>query len=486
MGNLRGSRNATEVTLGRVFLLILALATVLRLYGLGAKQLWVDEIIQAQCTNPAASVGSVLEGVREEIAAAPLDFLVQHLIAGLFGTSEFVLRLHSALFGVLTVWLVYRLADSLFGTQVAQVSALIFAVFPLHLQYAQEGRPYALLCLMTIALWLALTRLLLRRNMPSLMIYTGLLILAWYAHYFTIWTVISQSIFLLLPGNTGDITGVLARQKINGHLQPRIAAAVVVSLACFAPWVAWTMDRTHSHSSEHFSGTLFVHILKDWSGAGYPLSLTLLFLAMLGGLRLLRLRERPALHMLVCWAAAPVPLIFIALWARGYFFAIRQFLFITPPLMILAAHGILKLGDATARKGRRWRHMAPVLATVPVLIMSLAAFIRHLPDQREDLRGVGRFLQVHVSGKDAVYAPRMVPILAYYFPDIAKHALAALPDGAPSSPSGGRLFIVDTKYMTAGDRALAESLLLRYRGTVTLFRDVRSVMIPAAATEQKQ
>ncbi len=478
----------TERCLGRpwqALLPILALAALLRFYGLGTKQLWVDEIIQALDSNPVGDVRSVLEGVRSEIAAVPLDFLVQHYTARWFGTSEFVLRFHAAFFGLVTVWLLYRLTTLVSDTRTAALSALLFAVFPLHQQYSQEGRPYALLCLVTVTLWLSLLHLLHRRDTASFLMHAGLLTLSWYGHYFTLWIVLSQAAFLILLRRSPDATSpALDGRPVSVRLLLRYGAAVLFSVTCFAPWAAWTLGQTRAESREHFGGALFVHIFREWSGGGFKLSLPLAVLAVLGCLRLYRQGQRWAFRLLLFWAALPVPLILVTLWARGYFFAIRQFLFLTPPLMILVAHGIFELGDATGIRMGRWKQIPSLIVATAVVGLSVAIFLLRLPDEREDLRGAATFLRYRTRENDTVYAPSVERLLSYYFPDIDRRALGAKSDVSKPSLPEGRVFIVETRYMSTRDRELCESLIRPYKATVTPLRGLRVVMIPGPASAE--
>src|SRR5262249_2835791 len=120
------------------WLVILPVAAFLRIYQLGGKQLWLDELIQAM--DASLSRGEdVLRAVRAGIGAVPLDFLVEHYVIMALGRSEFSVRLHAALFGVLTLIVLYYLTRGLFDERTAKTAACLYAVYPLHHHYSQEG-----------------------------------------------------------------------------------------------------------------------------------------------------------------------------------------------------------------------------------------------------------------------------------------------------------------------------------------------------------
>ncbi len=72
----------------------------------------------------------------------------------LFGLNEFVIRLTSALFGVLTVIFTYLLTRELFNKRVALWAALFLSISPWHLQFSRIAlEPISLPCFFTISVY---------------------------------------------------------------------------------------------------------------------------------------------------------------------------------------------------------------------------------------------------------------------------------------------------------------------------------------------
>ena len=68
--------------------------------------------------------------------------------------DEWFLRIPSVLFGILTVWLVFKLADEFFGKKAALLSSFFLAISQFHIYYSQELRMYSLLCLLSVlSIW---------------------------------------------------------------------------------------------------------------------------------------------------------------------------------------------------------------------------------------------------------------------------------------------------------------------------------------------
>lgn len=140
-------KNAAEVVaLGTVILL----GICVRAYRIGAESLWADEAASWAFTMlPLADLWSVVPQYEPN---PPLFYTLLKFWTQMFGASEAALRSLSALANILTIPAVYFLGRTAFqdrreGVWVGLVAALIFALHPVQIQYAQEARAYALLTL---------------------------------------------------------------------------------------------------------------------------------------------------------------------------------------------------------------------------------------------------------------------------------------------------------------------------------------------------
>lgn len=142
-----------------LLLLIIFGACSIRFIGLGEKQLWVDEIIQVLHSRPD-SIREIFKSAAEDRGAAPLDYVIQHFVMKAVGSqNETSARLHAAIFGSISVVLVYGLALGLLGeSRIALISAALFAIYPFHHHYSQEARPYALFLFLALCLFILFVR----------------------------------------------------------------------------------------------------------------------------------------------------------------------------------------------------------------------------------------------------------------------------------------------------------------------------------------
>jgi hypothetical protein len=131
--------------------LVIVLAAVVRLIGLGDQSFWVDEYLTLyQGTVPGHGL---LEQFLDDYHS-PLPMVCAALI-GRLSHDEFFLRLPTALLAVATVPLLFvfvrRWLGGAWGARAGLVSALMLALHPFHLYHSQELRGYAWLLFFGLA-----------------------------------------------------------------------------------------------------------------------------------------------------------------------------------------------------------------------------------------------------------------------------------------------------------------------------------------------
>ncbi len=124
-------------------LIIILIALALRFYNLTYHSLWFDEAISVYWARQ--SVPRILEvGLTlVEDRLPPLYYLLLKGWTTLVGFSEFGVRSLSALVGTLLVPIIAAIAATLFNRRVALITALLVALSPFLIWYAQETRMYA-------------------------------------------------------------------------------------------------------------------------------------------------------------------------------------------------------------------------------------------------------------------------------------------------------------------------------------------------------
>lgn len=121
---------------------ILFAATILRIINLN-QSLWLDETISAIAVQDNSFLDLITKFAPGDVHP-PLYYLILKLWTNIFGYSEVALRLPSVIFGVLTVFVVYKIGGKIFNPRVGALAAIFIAVNPLAVYYSQEARMYSL------------------------------------------------------------------------------------------------------------------------------------------------------------------------------------------------------------------------------------------------------------------------------------------------------------------------------------------------------
>jgi len=314
--------------------LILLAGAFLRFHQLGAPSMWTDEMLVALNASKSASyILSLSENV--EVHPPYFYFLYKPLLGE--ARSDFWLRLPSAVFGTLTLLLLWRAGERHLGSRPAALAAMaLLAVHPLHIWISRQLRPYSLIGMMgVLAMWNLLNylehgrgrdaRLNLLACLPVVMChYLGLMLLA------AQWAV------------------ALARSVATGV--PRLVSVVWFGLgcaACAAPvaYFFWAAKFSRAEAvieggkslpqTLETVGAALAGVLAF--GADFPFAwLTPALLAAIGAVALVARRS------VAGWIAALValpPLMLVAARYASHLYAVHLS-FLLPALTLLAGAGL--------------------------------------------------------------------------------------------------------------------------------------------------
>ncbi len=145
-----------------LLILILGLGFGLRVFRLEARSLWYDEAFAVLFAEKGVS--AMLYGTLTPVAGGAADIhpLLYYTTLNLWmqaaGQSVLAVRLWSVFWGMLCIALASRLARELWDGRVGMWAALLVAVFPFQIHYAQETRMYTLLCALLLGAALCYVR----------------------------------------------------------------------------------------------------------------------------------------------------------------------------------------------------------------------------------------------------------------------------------------------------------------------------------------
>ncbi len=331
--NSRTTQSPIRITL----LLILLLAFALRLYHLDFQELRGDEAFGYFFSlRPLADLIPATIELKEPHPVA--SYFVQHVWLGWAGHSEFALRFLNVWFGTLAVALLYRLGRRLELTLPACYAAIFFfAISPYAIWHSQDARMYSMSLALTLAsTWLAVEWLP-KQRWPQAVAYMAVSWLALHTHYFSIFVLLAQSVFvlsraLLLRRMWLTVSSWLTLQGLLGLL--------------YLPWVARVGDILTGYGGNGDSPRFLAMLSRSLSvfamGESVPATQRVLWaglasvLLLIGGLHLARNGPagRRTLWLLALYLAVPLGVTWYSAQQRPIFNE-RYLIAAAPPFYLL-------------------------------------------------------------------------------------------------------------------------------------------------------
>jgi uncharacterized membrane protein len=251
---------------------ILLAAFALSVYRLDSESIWVDEgaTIAAARSDTTEIIPTLIEVIDNN---PPLTYLFWHYWIRLTGLSEFSLRLLSVFSGLITCALLYRMGRVLFDSRVGLLGAALLACSGFHIYYTQTVRSNSLLELLSAASFYCFSRILTGRNLWGLVVYSLVNVLLLYTHYYGVFVLLAQSIFVLIHG-----WSLGWRMFLDKAVHWLILQAIII--LSFLPWLPMMIlqGRRAVTEIEYPSAALVIgaFIEYTWSPIGFILAIGLL------------------------------------------------------------------------------------------------------------------------------------------------------------------------------------------------------------------
>jgi uncharacterized membrane protein len=399
-----------------ILIIIVLAGCALRVYHLGTKRLWLDEM---NTLHTATGHGSVTQTFpfppadheepqldrdstfRSVIESAtntfhpPFYFLLLNVWMRCFGDSKIGCRSLSVVLGVISVIVIFIIGKQLFDAQTGLISSAIFALSTTQIHYAQEARMYPLAVLLGLVSTSLLVQIIQGRS-NDILTWVGYVvtnILALYTHYYL-------TFLLLVHGAV-----VIPKCKSCRNIVNRWLFALLIIILLFLPYIPHASSVANRVSIGHWTSAGNPRVQPHMKFAHlWPLS-TIPHSFIHFSLDVVRILDDPVLdvRMLVCSGAIGVcVLAFLSaygIWALrkrrdvlmflGFWFLIpmlaaiavdvimgtrasivteaRYYLYSSPAYYLLLARGLVSLTN------QRWR----IISVVILLEVNMIFLLRH-------------------------------------------------------------------------------------------------------------
>jgi uncharacterized membrane protein len=185
-------------------------------------------------TEPGLGLGAVTSVLKRNVHL-PFYFYIMHYWIGWFGTSEWLLRFPSALFGALTAVMIFALGRELFSSFVGLVASMLLAFSPEEIYFSQQARMYSLLALLVVSSTYLIVRAARQSNNNWIyFLYATISIAGLYTHYEYVFCLAAQTAYVW-------IASPLGRQNKSRWLITQFIIA-----AAFLPWILISVAQKKS------------------------------------------------------------------------------------------------------------------------------------------------------------------------------------------------------------------------------------------------
>ena len=431
---IRFSKNPPRCGHLIVLVVIISLAAVVRIYNLGNKSLWLDEAFSVSSASGEDLLSVTRLVARKNVPHSPLyPWFLHCWMKFMAGRSEFLIRFPSALFGILTVSVIYAVATRLFDETTGLLSAMLLAVSPFHAYYSQEVRMYTLLGLATLLSTYCALRYLEHQEARLWIAFVLSSSLSLYVHPYAVFILLFLAIFVLLL--------VTTTSQYGGQFKSWLFAGWAV-IGSFVPWLLVRLPQLLSGTARGFISWIeppspqnIVDILtgffvaRDVAEGFYPMAALLLAILAFGGpLSVLaskshtRCRPLATKGLIFVLGYLAVPL--VAAYSISIFLQPiilpRTLIIVLPPASILVAYGLRVM---------RPRVVAIALGLLLLSGASLSIRQMHFSLAKEDWRGAAQDVEAVAQAADViVLVPSYIePALSYYW-DIENEIIEIPPD----------------------------------------------------------
>ncbi len=397
-----------------IALLFIIVAAAIRFFHLEDQSLWNDEMFSLDVAS--RSLVDIQSTLIAYYHHPPLFFYLTHFALQWFGETAWALRFVSALFGALTIGLVYFCGGRFFSQRAGIVGGLLCLISPLHLAYSQEGRPYALAGFLCLSSFYFLYLTLEEKKLRWAISYVITLVALLYTHHWGIFVAASQMIFVLLFSSMSwtEKRRFFISWIIIGlaYLPELFALKSQMSVSSAAGWF-W-VDRPNVTEAYHlltfFSGTYF-RIASSVFGLAIYIqfigAVTIVLIVTIGIVSAIRGNGNLAGRTVLICFVGTLLLPFLISFFKPEVFVWWRFPVIAFPLFCLLAGGV----------SERWKAFTVPMLSVLILI-GVFGSMHYFSWSKGNAKDVATYVDT-VSAENQVHMiirpKEFAPILNYYY-----------------------------------------------------------------------
>jgi 4-amino-4-deoxy-L-arabinose transferase-like glycosyltransferase len=375
--------------------------------------LWHDEAITA-----ISSVQRLPELIKLQFyfGYSPLYLLMVKPIVMIFGNSELIVRLPSALFGILAVYGMYLLSKELFDNEwIINTSTALFSFSALQVHFSQEARPYEIVACAVIFSFYFFIKALEKNRPMDWVLYSIVTFFALHLNILVLTVLLAQFLWTLIK-KQGSFEFNLAFTIIILLFSPMVFFYLKMGRLYFVNWLSPLSGKILAHL---FYGYFLIPMPFPRTGIFTDIyifmmkSLSFLLLVPLAAGAYFMIKEKGSkesnnIFLLWMWIFIPVILeILYSMTRQPIMGMLRYLMFLSPALYLLLAYSVWRMFPIDLKK--------PACIAL-VIIFSIPMLSYYFIPKREDWRGAISYLKSNMGKKDLVFTDVTgIPLFQYYW-----------------------------------------------------------------------
>ncbi len=212
-----------------LLIVIIAIAAIVRLYGLDRQSLWYDEAVE-ETSFERQFLNDDPDEPKIKLLTPPLNSFFVFLMKSIYPGSDFAIRIAPFTFGLISIPLLFLLGRKMFNEKVGLIAAFLLAISPFHIWYSQDARMYSLQWMLALISLIYFLRVLDRPTIGNYAVFVISTAAGLYTHQLAFFLLVIYGLFL-----------VFNFKKYRRHLYKFIFAFISIILL-LSPWVIYSAD----------------------------------------------------------------------------------------------------------------------------------------------------------------------------------------------------------------------------------------------------
>ena len=353
--------------------------------------------------------------------APPLYYMVLHIFLSQ-GSNEFLVRLPSVIFFVFSIIACFLVAKTLFDKTVALTATFFFALSPLQITYAQEARMYSMCQLFLLLSFYFLIQALNTKKKKFWIAYILATSLSAYTHYFAIFYIVVQAIFLILVTLEHFISKEKRKHGAKINLLPLFwfTLSIICIFILYFPRMPSALARSHGAGLTHSFSDVFNLCLNYFGGNKSSIIPSLFGILFVWGLTACWMSKKKREGLLLgLWGVLPIPMTYFFLLYAESFFSIRYVLFSLVPYLIGISIGLIYLFRTAINRFRiseRAKKIVYICMVLGITLVHIGPIQAMYNQPKQPWREMAQFFNEQVENDEIiVVSPRWYIVnLEYY------------------------------------------------------------------------